>query len=69
MAPYKDLFFFISPGKNPMSLLLSGTIGLAKYICLKSSLVSKAPAKANKVLPVPATPCNVTNLILGETIE
>ena len=52
-----------------MSLLLSGTIGLAKYICLKSSLVSKAPLKLIKFYLYPATPCNVTNLILGETIE
>jgi hypothetical protein len=40
-------------------------MGLAKYICLKFLFCCNAAARANNVLPVPATPCSDTNLTSG----
>ena len=48
-----------------MSLLLKGTIGRVMYIWRKSFRCSNAQANASNVLPVPALPCIVTNLISG----
>ena len=58
---YGSNFEFISPGRYPKSLLLNGTTGLAKKICLKSFLFSKAADKARIVFPVQAFPDMDTN--------
>ena len=61
---YGLILSLASPGRNPMSLLESGTIGLARIIWLNCFSCSKAAASAKSVFPVPATPCSATNLTL-----
>ena len=59
------IFSLASPGRNPISWFCNGMTGLASRIWSYKSVCASAPAKANRVLPVPAVPVRLISFTFG----